>query len=109
MNWSKTKWLAFNNDKIKITGVDIRNIPKVNNSHIRETIRPKINNMIVSTLDYFTSAKNRDQLLRLIRVHDEELGGYLAYIEHVNRDQFNSILDYAFKRLVYIKSLKQTN
>lgn len=106
INWSKTKWLVFNNDKIKITGVDIRNTPKVNNSHIRATIRPKINNMIVNMIDVFSFAKSKEQLLKLIRIQDEELAGYLAYIEHVNKDQFNQVLDYAFKRLTYIKSLK---
>jgi hypothetical protein len=109
LNWAKSKWLDFNNHKVKITGVDIRSTPKVNNSHIRNSLRPKINNMFVHAFSFYSLATNKNELLKLIRLKDEELAGYLAYIEHVNKDQFNSVLDYALKRLNYIKSLNQTN
>lgn len=111
INWKKTKWFDSNRDAIVVTGVDLRNKPKVTRRYIQHQVRPLINNMVVELTDYRPGGGEVLYLAERIKTpidileHMGERGqgpklqGILNYIKQVSPEQYNSVAEYALKRL----------
>lgn len=110
INLVKTSWINPQSDRVVITGVDVRNIPKVNKSFIREKVRPVLNYLSNDLRDIENVDKMTDkEIVSLSMSLDPQRAGILSYIQHINPAQFSEMVNYLKKRYTRARELKPDN
>ncbi len=105
---TKSKWLDPVRDRITVTGVDLRTGIQVNNSYIRETVKPiierDIRNLVIndwSRPEYLPKQLSSKycSFESLIPVYLPKTHHYLGYVKQVNINQYNKLVIHIQKRL----------
>ena len=105
ISFDKTAWINPLKDSVTITGVDVRNEPKVTSRYIREKMRPALDKEIARLLNKLCSRKSYRRLLKIKTLEDftkhfsYKLRGKLSYIKSVSPEQFDKLLVYVQKRI----------
>jgi hypothetical protein len=115
---NKTYWINPANDQFTVTGVDIRTDQKVTSQYIRQKIRPLIEISIDELINHRyrlsnhlnnKTASNFNTFEDVIPVFFSDCAFKLNYIQQVNKQQYNQLVDRIRTRLNHICKLRNEN